>query len=168
PPLSAVGTITANGTAYPCGQSINVGNSRGFGIEFQVKGSHELGFRWDASYSYTNISDSDGVFENVNYEKSAPQHHYRLLLGYTTGPWEIDGNGQLVSSTKMQRSADGGWNISNTPTDGYASLAGRIGYKITERFTAALSGTNLNRRITGTSPFPAVERQGFLTVTGRL
>ncbi|MDD5587408.1 MAG: TonB-dependent receptor, partial [Alphaproteobacteria bacterium] len=59
-PLTEVGTITANGTDYPFGQSINVGNSRGFGIEFQVKGSHELGFRWDASYSYTNISDSDG------------------------------------------------------------------------------------------------------------
>jgi outer membrane receptor for ferrienterochelin and colicins len=163
-PLTQVGTI-ATGDIF--GESINVGNSRGYGVELQIKGSHPLGFRWDASYSFTRIIDSQGVLDNVNYQESAPQHHYRLLVGYTEDPWEIDANGQLLSSTNMLRSADGGQTWSNMPADGYATFGGRLGYKITENITAAVSGLNLNRRVIGTSPYPAIERQGFMTLTGR-
>jgi len=54
-----------------------------------------------------------------------------------------------------------------TPTDGYLSLGGRIGYNIVDNVTIALSGTNLSEHTTVESPYPAIQRQVFLNLTGR-
>ena len=98
-PLSSAG-FDANGIID---ESINVGNSQGWGGELELQGKHPLGFRWDASYSYQTIRDSDLVSQTLDYANSAPEHHLRLLLGYTTGKWEFDTNGQYVTSTDMLR-----------------------------------------------------------------
>ncbi len=158
---------TINGTTYQYGQTINVGDSSGYGGSIQLKGSHPDGYRWDASYSFQRITDSPGVLLNNDYQGSAPQHHVRLSLGYTTGPWEIDGFGQYLSKTDMLRSPDGGQTFPQYETVDYITISGRVGYKINENFTAALSGTNLNRGVTDSSAYPGVERQVFLTLTGR-
>ncbi len=158
-----------NGVTYQYGQTINVGNSSGYGGEVQFKGKNPSGYRWDASYSFTRVTDSgQSVIDNVNYQGSAPQHHLRLLLGYTTGPWELDGKGQYLSSSNMLRTSDGGVTFPPVRTDGYLTFSGRVGYKINDNFTAAVSGTNLNRHELGASPYPAIERQLFLTLTGKL
>lgn len=156
-----------NGVTYQFGETVNVGNSTGYGGEVEFKGDKN-GYRWDGSYSFTRVTDSADVLTNVNYQGSAPQHHFRLILGYTTGPWEFDGKGQYLSSTNMQRSSDGGQTFPATQTDGYMTFSGRVGYKIDDNFTAALSGTSLNRHYLGASPYPALERQMFLTLTGKL
>ena len=49
---------------------------------------------------------------------------------------------------------------------GYTTFAARIGYKLSDCFTFSLSGTNLNRSVIEESPYPAVERQVFATLTG--
>ena len=72
-----------------------------------------------------------------------------------------------MTSTDMIRSPDGGLTDMLISTDGYMSLSGRIGFKICDQLTAAVSGTNLNRRIIGVSPYPAVEGQALATLTGR-
>jgi hypothetical protein len=58
--------------------------------------------------------------------------------------------------------------VSTVPvhTGGYASLSGRIGYRFGDRYTVALSGTNLSQRVTQVSAFPAVERQVLVSLTG--
>ncbi len=141
--------------------AVNVGDSWGAGGEIQVKGAHD-GFRWDASYSLASLKDQTRVQQSINYQGSAPEHHFRLLGGYTFHNWEVDANAQYVTSTEMLRS---GYVV--RPTDGYSSLAGRIGYNISDNFTLALSGTNLSHRITDASPYPALERQVLLGITGR-
>ena len=167
-PYVNVALRTVNSVNYQFGQTLNVGNSSGYGGEVQIKGSHPDGYRWDASYSFTRVTDSPDTLLNVNYQGSAPQHHLRFLLGYTTGPWEFDGKAQYLSSTNMQRSSDGGQTFPPMFSDGYMTVSGRVGYKINDTFTAALSGTNLNRHVMGLNPYPAVERQMFLTLTGKL
>ena len=166
-PLDQVGTITVNATPYTFGESVNVGNSSAYGGELQFKGSNHLGFRWDASYSFARVTDSEGVLENVDYQGSAPQHTFRLGGGYTTGPWEFDGYGQYETSTDMLRSQDGGNTQNPMETAGFLTTSARIGYKIDEHFTLALSGANLNGGVITTSPYPAVERQALLTLTGK-
>lgn len=163
-PLSEVGTATVGGTDYPYGKSINIGNSSGYGGEIQLKGSHPSGYRWDASYSFSRVIDKTEFFI---YEGSFPQHHFRLALGYTTGPWEFDGSGQYITSTSLYRSYDGGGTENVVKTKPYATLSARIGYTIDDTFTVAVSGRNLNRGTINTSPFPAIERQGFVTLTGK-
>lgn len=166
-PLCEIGTVTIGGTDYPYGKSINVGSSKGYGTELQIKGKHPDGYRWDASYSFTRIIDSPEAAENMGYQDSAPQHHFRLGLGYTTGSWEFDGFGQYASSTDMFRSPDGGWTWPAMHAGDYYSFSGRIGYAVDKRFTLAVSGRNLNQSIIKTSPYPALERQIYLTLTGK-
>jgi hypothetical protein len=72
-----------------------------------------------------------------------------------------------MTSTNIIRSTDGGFTNSPIYTGSYASLSGRVGYKIGEWLTLSVSGTNLDRRVTQESPYPAIERQVFLTLTGR-
>lgn len=145
-------------------ESINVGNSQGWGGEFEVKGDH-AGFRWDGSYSYETVRDSTLVSQTLGYANSAPEHHLRLLLGYTTGKWELDTNGQYVTSTNMLR------NISTSAnpvyTAGYASLSGRIGYQVTDNVTVAATAVNLQQQNLQASPYPELQRQFLLTMTGR-
>jgi outer membrane receptor for ferrienterochelin and colicins len=153
------------GGAYTLFITENIGSSHALGGEIELKGSHE-GYRWDASYSLAKVTENALVHTSLDYQGSAPESHFRLLLGYSTGPWEFDANGQYVTSLDMLRSTDGGLSSQFTPIGGYASLSGRIGYKIDERFTLALSGSNLTRANTQESAYPAVERQAFLTLTG--
>lgn len=166
-PLCEIGTVNIGGTDYPYGKSINVGSSKGYGTELQLKGKHPDGYRWDASYSFTRVIDGPDAAENMGYQDSAPQHRFRLGLGYTTGNWEIDGFGQYASSTDMFRSPDGGWTWPAMHAGDYYSFSGRVGYAFDERFTLAVSGRNLNQSILKTSPYPALERQIYLTLTGK-
>jgi outer membrane receptor for ferrienterochelin and colicins len=159
-------TRTVGGNTYIVLQSVNVGNSQGLGGEFELKGSHD-GFRWDGSYSYARDIDTTGVENFVGYDGSAPRHHVRLSGGYTMDAWEFDTNAQYLSSTHMLR-ASGLAGFAPVYTDGYASLGGRIGYNINNNIRIALSGTNITRSTTQESPFPAIERQVFLSLTGHL
>jgi len=143
----------------------NVGDSYAYGGEIELKGSNK-GFRWDASYSFSRVTDEETVKSENAFQGSMPQHSLRLDVGYSTGAWEIDANGQYKSDIKMMRSENG---IAQSPlgTEGYVTFGGRIGYKLTENATLALSGANLNRQKTTASPFPAVERQALLTLTSK-
>lgn len=144
----------------------NVGSSQGWGGELELKGSHN-GFRWDASYSLARVVDSGSAAIAPHYEGSSPEHHFSLLGGYTTGPWEMDANAQYLTSTDMLRSLDGGFTQNLIYTGGYLSVGGRIGYNINDHFVLALSGLNINRADTKESPYAAVQRQVFLSLTGK-
>ena len=135
----------------------NAGNSDGWGAELELKGSNSAGYRWDVSYSYARVIDSSLADQVVQYQDSLPQHDVRLSGGYTTGKWEFDGLTQYETPSKMY----------GTFEPQYYNVSGRIGYKLTDNVTAALSGTNITRHYTQETLFPAVERQGLLTLTGK-
>lgn len=164
--LADTRTRIVGGQTFIFLQSANVGNSQGFGGEAELKGSNSLGFRWDASYSYSRDVDSSGVAQFLGYNGSTPAHHLRLNGGYTTGPWEFDASGQVVSSSYMLERLSPTDPLTNGSTGGYFTLGSRIGYNINDNFTLALSGMNLTRADTQESPFPAVERQVLMMLTG--
>ena len=169
-PLLAVGTVNVPGSlcgaACTYGESVNSGSSYGYGGEIEIKGHNPAGFRWDASYSYAHVHDAADVLAADGYQGSAPQHHFRLLLGFSRDEWELDGSGQYLTSTNMLRSQTGGVTESAIAVGGYTTFAARIGYKLSDYFTFSLSGTNINRSVIEESPYPAVERQVFATLTG--
>jgi outer membrane receptor for ferrienterochelin and colicins len=168
--VAAIGTsstVLLNGVPAPVVLTENVGNSAGWGGEIQLKGSSPSGFRWDLSYSYSRVADQGLVKTTVDYQGSAPQHHVRVILGYTRNNWEFDVNGQVVSGTNMLRSLDGGSTQSPFPVRGYTSVSGRIGYRFNSNLTFALSGTNLNQSVTKESPYPAIRRLVLASLTAR-
>ncbi len=164
-PPRPISSSFINGNVWLLEQALNVGDSHSIGSEIELMGKSQNGFRWDASYSWASVSDAQAVANTLGYEESTPVSHFRVLLGYTTGPWELDTNGQLVTSKDMLRNFQGTSYV-NTPTAGYTSLSARIGYKLTDEFTLSLSGTNLAQAYTQNSPYPAIERQVFLGLTG--
>jgi iron complex outermembrane receptor protein len=172
-PMTTVGTLntalaptTAGSAAQTTTltQSVNAGTSHGAGGEIQLAGQNAQGIRWDASYSLAVTTDSSGiVLANGDLDKdSTPKHHLRLLLGYTTGPWEWDVNGQYQTSYFSHRGTD-----INLLVDDYSSVALRLAYRLTDHYTVALTGTNLAQSVTRTTAFPAIQRQAYLSLTGR-
>jgi hypothetical protein len=159
--------VTINGVPAQSNYAQNVGDSHGWGGELQLKGDHPSGFRWDVSYSYAHVTDeSDAAKAYLNYGGSAPKSHLRLLLGYSTGAWEFDQNTHYVSSTNLLRNV-GAIQVTPVHTDGYLSVGARIGFRVNDTFVLSLSGTNLDRHVTKVSPYPAVERQIVLGLTGK-
>lgn len=148
-------------------ESLNVGNSQGAGGEIEIKGHHPSGIRWDTSYSYQTIRDATLVAETLGYARSSPEHHIRLLLGYTTGKWEFDTNGQYVTSTNMLRTPNPAIPQTQAMTSGYTSLSGRVGYHVTDAVSVAASAFNINHDHFAASAYPALERQALLTLTAR-
>lgn len=161
-------STSSGGITYLNRSFENVGDSRGYGGEIEIKGSHPTGFRWDASYSLQSIHDAAGVTALLDYGGSAPQSQLRLNLGYTTGPWEVDAHGQYASSTDMLRSYNQGATNAEAGTPSFATLGARIGYNFGDHYTAALSGTNITNEYTRENPYVRAERQVLLTVTGKL
>jgi len=163
-PFSAITKtkVTSVSSTTRLDEPINIGSSNGLGGEFELIGKSPEGFRWDASYSYAKVSDDTLVLQDFGLQNSTPLSHYRLLLGYTTGPWEFDTNAQYLTSRILFR-----LNKARAESDGYTSVGGRIGYQITPSMTVALSGTDLTQATTQESPYPEVERQVFLSLTAR-
>ena len=160
-------TVMLNGVPAPVVLTENVGNSAGWGGEIQLKGASPSGFRWDLSYSYARVADQGLVKTAVDYQGSSPQHHFRVLLGYSVNRWEFDLNGQLLTGTNMLRSLDGGSTQSMFLVRGYTSLGGRVGYRINDNVTASLSGTNLTEAVTRESPYPSIQRLFLASITAR-
>jgi outer membrane receptor for ferrienterochelin and colicins len=157
------GVVTINAIG-----SANIGNSQGWGTELQLKGQSASGFRWDASYSFARVADEQTISAVLKNDGSAPRHTFRLAGGYTYKKWEFDAQGSYVTDLNMLYNSTGVLGSSTTThIDGYATLGGRIGYKINDNFTVAVSATNLQAAETKASAFPKVQRQAFLTVTGK-
>ena len=150
------------GITYVLKTAQNVGNSEGMGGEVDLNGTRD-GFRWDASYSYQTIRDGPLVAQKLDYARSAPEHQLRLNLGYTNDKWEADLHAQFVTTDMLRLTTV----LERVYAGAFYSLGGRVGYKLTDNITVALSGTNLTRGATNDSAYPAVERQLLLNFTGR-
>jgi iron complex outermembrane receptor protein len=158
--------ITNAFNTYTPELSGNIGSSDAYGGEVEIKGSHK-GYRWATSYSLAYVKDESLVSSLNGYDGSTPEHHVRLLLGYSTGPWEFVGNGLWLSSTSMLRFANAFPPPVNVHVSDYYSFGGRIGYNINDKLALALMGTNVTRADTQESPYPAIQRQVFLSLTGK-
>ncbi len=158
--------ITMNGFFPTVLYSVkNVDSSHGWGGEFELKGSKN-NYRWDASYSISRVVDDAAAAAGIGYNNSAPMHHVRLIGGYTYNQWEFDANAQYLSSTQAYR-AVAALSQSLEKTSAYYTMGGRVGYNYNDRLTFALSGVNINHQYIKENPYPAVERQALVSVTGK-
>ena len=149
------------GITYALKTAQNVGNSEGKGGEIDLKGTHD-GYHWDASYSYQSSHDAPRVAQTLDYTRSAPNHQFRLLLGYSDDSWDFNLHAQYSTSTDMLRLTTV---LGRDYAGAFYSLGGAVGYKLTESTTISLTGTNLTRAVTNESAYPAIERQLLLNVT---
>lgn len=121
----------------------NVSDSEMKGAELAASGKVDGGFHWNADVTYTDINDkpftSDAtlVLRKVAFEKTSPKYRGNVAAGWANDAWSVDG---FVHYVDKFDSYNG--NLLE-PVKAYATVAGRIGYRMENGLEFALSGQNL-------------------------
>lgn len=138
---------------------INVGSAKMGGAEFEVSGTFGKGWRWNANYLYSDTKDraTPGVVlasREADFSRASPKHTGNLGLGWTGGPWTVDGYAHFVSSYT-------GYALGAGPSavGAYGSLAGRVAYKINDRLSVSLNGDHLQSARTWETTGVPIERR---------
>jgi iron complex outermembrane receptor protein len=154
--------------------SVNIGRSETTGLEISVDGTIGEAWRWGLGYAAQDIEDDfDPGFSVtttlVDFEHTTPRHMLNANLGWSNGVWEIDGY------LRYQSSFDGienpGFDViigALTPISSYVSVDARVGYRLNERLTLALSGQNLTDSTQRQTAAAEAERRVLGTLTLRL
>jgi iron complex outermembrane receptor protein len=145
----------------------NIGSSHEVGVELGVKGHSLSGFRWDASYSFTSVTDdlapaaTTPPTNNIDFQHGTPEHMVKLGGGYSVGKWEFDAAGRWESSWTDFRAVSDVQPIPLTPVRvaNYVSLNARVGYRITDQLSASISAAQFNQaRIVTSAGLPTERR----------
>lgn len=154
----------------------NTGHSSAVGAEIGLRGQAPVGaegeLRWNVSYSYISISDhlsinASGIYSPQDFQHNTPTHAVILGSGYTQGRWEADVQGRWQSRFQDFSADPNGSTLTPVEVGNYIVLNGRIGYKVTEGLTIALTGQQFNNSRLLQSAAPPIERRLFLTATAR-
>ena len=149
----------------------NIGHSETSGVELIAKGQFGDGWRWGLSYTPQWIHDHFAAGYTVattllDYEHTKPVHVVDGNLGWSRGPWEVDGYFRFESEFSSIRS------VSPTALYGYlvsipeyVSADARIAYRITDHLTLALSGQNLLQSPQRQTSASEVERRVYVTAS---
>lgn len=152
----------------------NIGNSEAYGLELSVAGHFSPDWRWRLSYTPEAIRDHFApgfVLANtlVDDEHTNPVHVVNSNLGWSNGPWEIDGYLRYESRFS---GVNGGHPVfpvgSLVRIPDYVSIDGRIAYQINDHLTLAVSGQNLLQSPQRQTSAAAVERRVLFTVSASL
>ena len=148
----------------------NVGYSDALGAEIGIKGQSVAGVRWQASYSLMGIADHTSLNKvfltsTQNYQNGSPVHVVIAGAGYTREKWEMDVLGRWQSRFSDQRATLRG--LVPMTVDDYVTVTARIGYRVTDHVTLALTAQQLNAPRVVQSAGPPVERSLIGTLTAR-
>jgi iron complex outermembrane receptor protein len=151
------------------GAPANIGASAAEGIEIALDGTHG-DWRWSASYTPLRIDDRFApgyVVQNtqVDFENTAPRHVLNGSLGWSRGPWEIDGFLRYQSSFYgVAAPGDGSVGGALQPISDYVTIDARLGFALNERITLALAGQGLAHSAQRQSSSVDVERRIYGSV----
>ena len=160
--LAYLPTLTTN----PALSNNVVGDSKMKGVELTASGKVAGGFSWHADYTYTDVKDSPyagrtTIASSAAYQSTTPEGRGNVGADWVQGPWEVDANLHYVSDFQWYDITNGAL----APVNAYATLSSRVGYKLENGLTLALSGQNLlNERQKQTRGLQA-ERQVLITIS---
>ena len=124
----------------------NASDSTMSGFELAASGNIRGGFHWSADTTYTHVTDKviDGgglIGQQLAFAKTTPKFRGNAAAGWNDARWAADVYVHYVTSYERYNPAG-----ALVPTPAYVSLAGRVGYQLSEGLTAAVSGQNLGAR----------------------
>lgn len=146
------------------GSSAGLGSSNDVGAEFDLKGKFDQNWSWGINDTIEKIHNHY-VNPTVNTLALTPVNLTNVHLGYQTGPWESDA---FAYYTTRFRQPEPGNNVlipaplATIPA--HVSLSARLGYKINDATTVAISGQSLQQSQSLTSTALETERQVFLSL----
>jgi iron complex outermembrane receptor protein len=122
----------------------NTADSKMKGVELTVAGKLAGGFGWHGDYTYTDVKDTpfpgmNPVARYTAFEATTPKSRGNVGGTWVGGPWEADANLHYVGDFQWYDITNGALQ----PVKAYASLSSRVGYKMDNGVTLAVSGQNL-------------------------
>lgn len=159
------GTVDAAGTMGIA--PANVGSSQASGLEAGIDGRLLEDWTWSVSYRYEIINDNysrgGGRTDLINYEDTTPQHVVKAGLGWHSGRWEA--NGFLLYQSDSAGLRRVGPFRQLVPIGAYTTVDARLGYRLTDRLTLAVSGRDFGNGQQQQTSGPDVQRQYFVTLS---
>jgi iron complex outermembrane receptor protein len=151
----------------PLAEFDKVSDSDLVGFSLTASGKIAGGFHWSADTTYTNVVDQpyrgvDLVTRNVAFAKTTPKFRGNAAAGWSDSRWAVDGFLHYVSDSSEYNLAG-----ALAPEPAYATLGGRVGYKISDGLDVALSGQNLgtNHQLQGQPGNLLAERKVLVSVS---
>ena len=147
----------------------NFGGSSEGGGEIGLKGSSDLGLRWNVSYALAAVHDTSpgslmGGAPSVSYQRQTPVHSIIGGGGYSRGRLELDGQLRWQSHFEDYTGDAATGLFGNKRIDNYVTADSRIGYRITKQATISLLVQQLNRQSLAESAGAAVARRFIASV----
>jgi outer membrane receptor for ferrienterochelin and colicins len=148
----------------------NVGYSSAVGSEIGLRGHAASGIRWNASYSFISITDhlainQNGIYSPQNFQQGTPTNVVVLGGGYTYGRWEFDAQSRWQSWFLDYRANPDSGTLQPVKVANYILANARVGYRVTDNITAALSAQQFNVSQLMVSAGPPIERRIFVSLT---
>lgn len=158
------GTIDISGK--PGMAPVNVGSSQATGIEAEIDGRLVEAWTWSVSYRYEIINDdyARGLARTdlVNYQDTTPRHVLKAGVGWSSGPWEANAFLHFQSESAGLRRV--GLFRVLVPVQPFASVDARLGYRLNDWLTLAISGRDLFNAQQQQTSGPDVQRQFFVSL----
>jgi outer membrane cobalamin receptor len=170
-PLSSPVQFGAGGV--PLLVASNVGSSSAAGVEIGIKGHSESGWRWNASYAlvatsdHTTLNHGPAPTSTIDYARSVPQNVVIGGIGYSLDRWEANLQARWQSSYQDYTSDNTSIYLQPVTVRNYVTLNARIGYRLTDHLTAALSAQQFNTSRLYQTAAPPVERRVIASLTAR-
>jgi len=163
----ATPSVPGTATTVPLAEFDKVSDSDLVGFSLTASGKIAGGFHWSADTTYTNVVDqayrgADLVARAAAFAETTPKFRGNLAAGWSNARWTVDGYLHYVSRFSYYSLAG-----ALAPEPAYATLAARIGYKISDSLVAAISGQNLGteRQLQGQPGSLLAERRVLFSVT---
>lgn len=118
----------------------NLDSSHAYGLELSAAGRVLEEFDWGVEYRLAVVEEGDRR-SFANFGRASPRNLVSARLGWGRGPLRADLFGRYSTTVEGYRVTEAG--IVPIKVDDYASLAARVGYKVTEQATVALEGSSL-------------------------
>jgi outer membrane receptor for ferrienterochelin and colicins len=174
-PLSSPPQFVQSGplTGAPLFLASNVGSSSAAGGEIGIKGQSASGWRWNASYAFVATSNHTTLNQGplptsaIDYARSVPQDVIIGGLGYTWEQLELDVQARWQSSYQDYKSDSTSIYLQPVTVHNYLTMNARIGYRVTEHVTVALSAQQFNTALQYQTAAPPVERRVIVSLTVR-
>ena len=152
----------------------NVGSSNAAGIEIGIKGHSESGFRWNFSYAFVATTDNTvlnrGISTNstIDYARSVPRSVVIAGIGYTRDRLELDLLARWQSGYRdFQTTPPTQFLLQPVEVRNYVTLNARVGFRLTDNFTAAVTAQQFNVSRLLQTAGPPVERRVLAGITAR-
>lgn len=167
-------TRTPNGNLTAV--ATNIGSSHSIGWEIGIKGHSASGFRWNASYALTSVTDDLRVNQGpvptsvIDYQHGTPTNNIILGAGYSIDKWEFDVIAKWQSSFRDYAPITGvpGAALKPVLIANYLSANARIGYRVLENVTLAFTAEQFTQsRIVETAGGRPVERRFIASASAR-